>query len=229
MNKNVCKVTLMSVLMVVLMGSLSACKGDKDEPSKPFEKSLKEVTDLDATARNKWVYFSLAKGDIVQIANPEESLDWDFAMRRELIRVNGSQHYRGKAAVALTDKTSIEDVTDSKGLIFLGNTMHKVQVVFDMSDESKNKYEDQYHVLAMGEVPHKQQPNKTQEGNTIVSYNILMYKMMEGAAAMYPAQPYVFIFKCADGKREYKLQFNRAVNAEGKNGGTLSFRFAQIK
>lgn len=229
MKKNIIQWALLGATLMAMIGSLSACKGTEKELEKPIDKTVKEAKFIDATARDKWVYFSFLEGKVVEVANPESSSNWDFAMRRELIRVNGPENYKGKAGVAITDKKNLNEVTSSSGLNFVGNSKHKVQIAFNMMDPSQNRYEEQFHVYVEGNIPHEREPNKTQTGNLILSYNRLMYKMKQGAAAMYQVQPFVFVFKTADGKNEYKLQFVSAVNGEGKNGGTLSFRYAQIK
>ena len=47
------------------------------------------VITVDASSYFNWVYFSFDQGDVVEIENPENSLEWDLAFQRKHIRTNG--------------------------------------------------------------------------------------------------------------------------------------------
>ncbi len=44
---------------------------------------------IDASNYYDWTYFSIEEGSVVDIPNPESSLDWDFAIQRKHIKTNG--------------------------------------------------------------------------------------------------------------------------------------------
>lgn len=44
---------------------------------------------IDAPSYYDWTYYSIEQGSIVDISNPENSLDWDFAIQRKHIKTNG--------------------------------------------------------------------------------------------------------------------------------------------
>ena len=46
------------------------------------------VVTIDASNYSNWTYFSLSQASIVDIQNPENSLDWDIALQRKHIRTN---------------------------------------------------------------------------------------------------------------------------------------------
>ena len=46
------------------------------------------VVTIDASNHNEWIYFSFDQGEVVDIDNPENSLDWDISIQRKHIRTN---------------------------------------------------------------------------------------------------------------------------------------------
>ena len=51
---------------------------------------------IDATSREAWAYFSFAKGDIVEVADPLNSMDWDLGFQRTKVKLNGGISGPGK-------------------------------------------------------------------------------------------------------------------------------------
>ena len=43
---------------------------------------------IPATSYSDWVYFSIEQNSTVEIADPENSLDWDLAFQRKHIKTN---------------------------------------------------------------------------------------------------------------------------------------------
>ena len=63
-----------------------------DNGSCSFQENQNEyiyTIDIDASEYNNWIYFSLNSGEVVDISNPENSLNWDLAFQRNHIRTNG--------------------------------------------------------------------------------------------------------------------------------------------
>ena len=54
------------------------------------------IVTIDASSWDDWVYYSFELEDIVDIVNPESSLDWDIAFQRNNIRTNGGESYMGQ-------------------------------------------------------------------------------------------------------------------------------------
>ena len=46
------------------------------------------VITIDASRYYDWVYFSLRTAEVVEVENPENSLDWDIAFQRKHIKTN---------------------------------------------------------------------------------------------------------------------------------------------
>ena len=43
---------------------------------------------FDASSYNEWVYFSFEQSSIISIENPDNSLDWDLALKRKHMKTN---------------------------------------------------------------------------------------------------------------------------------------------
>ena len=43
---------------------------------------------IDASSYDDWIYFSFDSGEIVDISEPEGSMDWDIAFQRNNIKTN---------------------------------------------------------------------------------------------------------------------------------------------
>ena len=73
-----------------------SCSRDNDDstPTQNQEQTnpnLKTVTDLDVSNTSKWVYFSFSKGTAIEVADPDNSSDWDIAFKEYNLRTkNGS-------------------------------------------------------------------------------------------------------------------------------------------
>lgn len=211
---------LSAMLFLSLSLFFVSCKGE--DKVQPIDGSTKKVEYLDATKYDKWVYFSFEKGTEVTPADPAKCLEWDIAFHRQDIRINGSVGYNGKGGLLLTDKTNLSEVTSAKGGEYMSNVMSKIRVKFVMQDPSETKDEDQ-PVVRKYPIVSKDQKEPYQ------SYDVDMSKMMEGAAAMYAPRKEVFIVRSAKGDRYYAFKITKTVNAEGRNGGTLSFHYKGIK
>lgn len=81
-----------------------ACDKKRQDP-KP---NVPEVS-IDATNFSKWVYFSLERGQIVEIDQPENSLEWDLGFHFTDIRTNGGASGEGQGAAVETDLNEVSD------------------------------------------------------------------------------------------------------------------------
>lgn len=182
----------------------------------PVASTKVTIEDLNATAWDKWVYFSFATGKEVTVTEPEKSMEWDVAFRRNNFRINGANGFNGKAQVCLTESEDFDAVSSSAAKAFVGNIEATIKASSGMGKPVQ--IETTYYVSSA----------PTFDKNTTLLFNVDMSKMMEGAAAMYPIVKKVFVFRSADGKSLYKFQMVRSVNSKGSNGGTLSFNYQKI-
>lgn len=98
------KKIFLSLFLVLGSLFLASCDKSKDTP----KISTPEVS-IDATDFSKWVYFSLEQGKVVEISDPENSLDWDLGFHFTDIRTNGGASGRGQGAAT---ETTLSEVTD---------------------------------------------------------------------------------------------------------------------
>tara|TARA_B100000029_G_scaffold515167_1_gene620925 strand:+ start:1144 stop:1890 length:747 start_codon:yes stop_codon:yes gene_type:complete len=62
---------------------------------------LDTVLVVDASSYNDWVYYSIDQLSVVEIVDPENSLDWDLAFQRKHIRTNGGLAGPGNGGAAV--------------------------------------------------------------------------------------------------------------------------------
>lgn len=96
--------------LAFLLGSLFfvSCDKDKEAP----KTSAPEVS-IDATDFSKWVYFSLEQGKVVEVADPENSLDWDLGFHFSDIRTNSGASGRGQGGAFETTLVEVTDVLNN--------------------------------------------------------------------------------------------------------------------
>ena len=68
---------------------------------------------IDATSREAWAYFSLAKGNTVEIAAPLNSMDWDLGFQRTKVITNGGVSGPGKGGAVLLKDVEFEGVKEA--------------------------------------------------------------------------------------------------------------------
>ncbi|PCH71321.1 MAG: hypothetical protein COC06_01410 [Bacteroidales bacterium] len=94
---------LLFFVLGILVGFQSC--SDDDDDVQPNKATEKEVT-IDATAYDKWVYFSFETGEIVGETSVEEKksgLDWDIAFHRWDIRFNCGESGTGEGGALLSE------------------------------------------------------------------------------------------------------------------------------
>ena len=68
---------------------------------------------IDATNRETWAYFSFTKGDVVEVADPLNSMDWDLGFQRTTVITNGGVSGPGKGGAALLKDVEFEGVKEA--------------------------------------------------------------------------------------------------------------------
>lgn len=208
--------TLSCAFIVGLAVALVSCD-KKDNGKQPDPSGAKKIEYLNATAYDKWVYFSFAKGMEVKVEDPAKSLEWDAAFCRNQVRVNAATGYSGKGGVVMTETEDFASKFDVNTLQFKGNTEGMIKLESGMG-------------LQPGQKPRMEMQAFVNEGtpNTFTLFTINMKNMQQGAAAMYPVRKNIFLFKSADGNTIYKFRMTASVNAKGQLGGTLSFEYEKL-
>lgn len=123
------KVKLFLATLVTGIFTLTSCSKDsnKEEEKKPA--NVKQEKNLNAR-QEKWVYYSFEKNAIVEVADPQNSLDWDIAFFAYYAKLNGGTSGKGQAGVAKTENKDFsapiatlpsEYIQDVKGTMSYGN------------------------------------------------------------------------------------------------------------
>ena len=123
------KVKLFLATLVTGIFTLTSCSKDsnKEEEKKPA--NVKQEKNLNAS-QGKWVYYSFEKNAIIQVADPQNSLDWDIAFFAYYAKLNGGASGKGQAGVAKTENKDFsapiatlpsEYIQDVKGTMSYGN------------------------------------------------------------------------------------------------------------
>ena len=123
------KVKLFLATLVTGIFTLTSCSKDsnKEEEKKPA--NVKQEKNLNAS-QGKWVYYSFEKNAIVEVADPQNSLDWDIAFFAYFAKLNGGASGKGKAGVAKVPGDDFsapiatlpsEYIQDVKGTMSYGN------------------------------------------------------------------------------------------------------------
>ena len=123
------KVKLFLAALVAGIFTLTSCSKDsnKEEEKKPA--NVKQEKNLNAR-QEKWVYYSFEKNAIVEVADPQNSLDWDIAFFAYYAKLNGGASGKGQAGVANTENKDFsapiatlhsEYIQDVKGTMSYGN------------------------------------------------------------------------------------------------------------
>ena len=83
---------------------------EKDEDNQPQPANTETIT-IDASAYDKWVYFSFEKGTTVEISDYKTSSEWDLGFHRYDLRVNCGSSGPGQGGTYATGETDFTTVT----------------------------------------------------------------------------------------------------------------------
>ena len=64
------------------------------------------VLTIDASSYSNWVYFSFEQAQVIDVENPEESMDWDVAFQRKHIRTNSGLSGIGNGGALVDSSTT---------------------------------------------------------------------------------------------------------------------------
>lgn len=88
-----------SLFTTLLVGIFALTSCSKEEKEEKKSSGVKQEKNLNAR-QEKWVYYSFEKNAIVEVADPQNSLDWDIAFFAYYAKLNGGASGKGKAGVA---------------------------------------------------------------------------------------------------------------------------------
>ena len=161
---------------------------------------------IPATSYSDWIYFSIESNSIVNIENPETSLNWDLAFQRKHIRTNSGLSGLGNGAA----------IVDSVGNLEVG--------AYTWSD----------NWTAINELP--ENPNWLTDDLHYDFYDLVTHTFVEGIKnpalnawgwfdESYYLNPtnYIMFVKCANGVDVIK--FWAYDYYENNAGGNISFRY----
>ncbi len=84
---------------------------------------------IDATSREAWAYFSLAKGDTVEVADPLNSMDWDLGFQRTKVITNGGVSGPGKGGAVLLKDVDFEGVKEAPAGGYVADSDQNLAIV----------------------------------------------------------------------------------------------------
>ncbi len=210
--------------MVVFALSFTAC--DDDPTPTPPGKTTEGF--INAASETKWVYYSFAKNDTIGSAEGNEAndaawakrKDWDIAVRRMYIRTNSGT----STTVGANGGVFTFDINnkDKVGNVIVTTSFASVQNVPDTAVFALDKVVT--YAAMSGNVT-------TSQSNTVVTamqkkWNDKTKKTETIMPPIYMKSP-VSIFRSADGKNYYKVEFTQYVDENNKKGQD-KFNFSQI-
>ena len=129
------------LLLFIALGTLVGFQSCSDDDDDVKLKAIEKEVSIDATAYDKWVYFSFEKGEVLTkttgkgVEEKMPGLDWDIAIHRWDIRLNCGESGTGKGGALLSEgnvaKTGWDALTeapmegykpDEKGTVSIGHT-----------------------------------------------------------------------------------------------------------
>ena len=84
---------------------------------------------IDATNREAWAYFSFASGDVVDVADAENSEAWDIGFQITKVKLNSGVSGPGMGGVVMLTDTTFEAVTVAPEEGYLSDTEDTLAIV----------------------------------------------------------------------------------------------------
>lgn len=138
-------------VMIVGVVFLFGCGNDDDDtPEQPLKEQLPETMTppptnqtpvevepqldvatftIDATNREAWSYFSFATNDVIEVADPENSVDWDLGFQRTKVKLNGGVSGPGKGAAVMLKDVEFEGVKEAPADGYIADSADTLAIV----------------------------------------------------------------------------------------------------
>ena len=200
----------MKKLMLALLGAvvvLSSCKKDSDSytptNTDDYTPTESKSVSVDASAFDKWIYFSFETGAVVEVADFTTSLDWDIAFHRSNIRLNCGKSGKGKGGCLSLGKVSFDAVAEvpAEGIYEIDATMKVVKV-------------------------YKQPMVEVEEPANVLMSQWVSMSGMGASGPIYTVNDNIYIVRTA--KDRYAKVWLNAYLKEGK-GGFITMKYAYQK
>ena len=210
------KIIFSALCALPLIVSLTSCGKKKDEPNQPStpEAVTKTVT-IDASKYETWQYFSFSKGEVVNVTDYKNDLNWDMALHRYDVRLNCGESGKGKGAAVFSGVTEMEKATKVPTEGWVTDAIGTITIKFSMGGGSHDSNHEQtgYNHLITGK--------KTERGD--MSGGWLDYDLGNMPPSVRLSGK-VFFVKCADGKIA-RIQFTDCKDKTGRKNGFISFTY----
>ncbi|MCX7987788.1 MAG: HmuY family protein, partial [Bacteroidales bacterium] len=100
------------LLAVCSIMVLFSCSKDEEGSDNHLQEQLVSGTvTINASAYDKWVYFSFDSGKVVEIDNFKNSMNWDIGFHRMDVRVNCGESGPGQGGTILLGKVDFDTVS----------------------------------------------------------------------------------------------------------------------
>lgn len=110
------KLSLLTIIVLLLCASCHnpTPKPESEKPNpvpspppSPQKEWMTNRLVVNATDYTKWVYLNFAKGEVVDVTDPEHDLSWDLGLHRYDFKTNGGASGEGKGAAVRIAKQKI--------------------------------------------------------------------------------------------------------------------------
>lgn len=104
-----------SAMFLFACNSSDPVNDNPDPVNPPVEEDPLEVHTVvtNAKAFDSWTYYSIEKGEEVEVADPNNSLDWDIAFHRDNVRLNGGKSGKGEGAAKSLEEGELSKVEEA--------------------------------------------------------------------------------------------------------------------
>lgn len=194
---------------------LIACGGLSPEPDGLGDgraRTIEEApgvyrTTIDASDRERWVYFQFQNREGVEVANPTDSTEWDLSFRRFTGKLNSSLHGPGRAMIAPVAEPfdALVRAPDEGWLV-------------DRSAAAPDPERPDF--VGGGEADYALTRENTLSPNGWFAY--------DGATHQVSPADLRFALRTSDGNAYVKLQFLCYYN-EAQDAGHVAFRWAELE
>ncbi len=99
--------------LIILAGFLTFTSCKKEETPEHETKTVSKTTTINASAYDKWVYFSFKENKVVEISDFTNSLDWDIGFHRHNVRINCGKSGIGQGGTYNAGKVDFSSVTEA--------------------------------------------------------------------------------------------------------------------
>ena len=210
------KIIFSALCALPLIVSLTSCGKKKDEPNQPsIPDAVTKTITINASKYESWQYFSFSKGEVVNVTDYKNDLNWDMALHRYDVRLNCGESGKGKGAAVFSGVNEMEKATKVPTEGWVTDAIGTITIKFSMGGGSHDSNHEQtgYNHLITGK--------KTERGD--MSGGWLDYDLGNMPPSVRLSGK-VFFVKCADGKIA-RIQFTDCKDKTGRKNGFISFTY----